>query len=58
MREDLTTIVSMIVQNLRVNGNGKIIDIIKKSKYGLEYLYHDNWNGGIDFYVLAFYLKI
>ncbi len=57
MADDLNTIVSMIVQDLRVYNYIKIIDIIKKSKFGIEFQCHDNWNGGIDYYTLAFYLK-
>jgi hypothetical protein len=54
---DLNTIISMIIQDLRTNSLGKIIEIIKKSEFDMDFQYHDNWNGGIDFYILAFYLK-
>lgn len=54
---DLKAIVSMIVQDLRKNNQGKIADLIKKEESDLEFHYHDNWNGGIDYHKLVFYFK-
>lgn len=51
-------LVSMLIQDLRQYGYGALIDLVKKSEYTLEYSYHDNWDGGIDFYYLVFYLPI
>lgn len=47
----------MAVQDLRQHNQGAIIEVIKKSEFSLEWLDHDNWNGGIDTYKLVFYLK-
>lgn len=55
--ELLDKIVSMIIQNLRLSKHIKLIDLIKKSEYSMEWRDHDNWNGGIDFYDLAFHLN-
>lgn len=49
-------IVSMIIQNLRISKHPKIVDLIKKSDYRLEWLDYDNWNGGINTYLLLFQL--
>lgn len=57
MDEYIKKVVSMIVQNLRENNHGAIIDIIKMSEYSLDWLTHDNWNGGIDYYKLTFHIK-
>ena len=38
----------MAVQDLRQHNQGAIIEVIKKSEFSLEWLDHDNWNGGID----------
>lgn len=54
--ELLDKIVSMIIQNLRLSKHTKLIEIIKKSEYAMEWRDHDNWNGGIDYYDLVFYL--
>lgn len=53
----LMKVVSMIIQDLRKSNLGRVIEVIKKSEYSLDYLDHDNWNGGIDFYRLTFHLK-
>jgi hypothetical protein len=55
--EQLDKIVSMIIQNLRLSKHTKIIDLIKRSEYVMEWREHDNWNGGIDFYDLLFHLN-
>ena len=57
MEELIKKIVSMAVQDLRQHNQGAIIEVIKKSEFSLEWLDHDNWNGGIDTYKLVFYLK-
>ena len=57
MEEYIKKIISMIVQDLRQNNHGVVVDIIKKSEYSLDFLDHDNWNGGIDYYRLTFHLK-
>lgn len=57
MEELIRKIVSMAVQDLRQHNQGAIIEVIKKSEFSLEWLDHDNWNGGIDTYKLVFYLK-
>ena len=48
-------IVSMAVQDLRQHNQGAIVDVIKKSEFSVEWLDHDNWNGGIDTYNLVFH---
>ena len=57
MDEYIKKVISMVVQDLRQNSMGYLVDIIKKTEYSLEYLRHDNWDGGIDYYVLRFYLN-
>ncbi len=54
---DVPKIVSMIVQNLRQFNHGAIIDVVKKAEYSLDFIDHDNWNGGIDYYKLCLHLK-
>ena len=54
---DVQKIVSMIVQDLRQFNHGAIVDIVKKADYSLEFVDHDNWNGGIDYFKLCFHLK-
>jgi hypothetical protein len=54
---DINSILSMIVQDLRHNNLGKLVDLVKKAEVNLEYLYHDNWDGGIDYHKLVLYLK-
>ena len=49
---DVQKIVSMIVQDLRQFNHGAIVDIVKKADYSLEFVDHDNWNGGIDYFKL------
>lgn len=57
MEELIKKIVSMVVQDLRQQNQGAIVEVVKKSEYSLDWVYHDNWNGGIDTYKLVFYLK-
>lgn len=57
MEITIQKIVSMIVQNLRTKNHTELIDIIKKADYTLDFLEHDNWNGGIDYYRLQFHLQ-
>lgn len=57
MNDYIQDIISMIVQYLRNNSQNEIIDLIKKSDYSLEFIEHDDWNGGIDFYRLQLYLS-
>ena len=52
--ENLRKFVSMIIQDLRARNYDDIIQLIKSSEYSLEIQYHDNWNGGIDYYNLEF----
>lgn len=54
---DVQKVVSMIIQDLRQFNHGAIVDIIKKSDYTLQFVDHDNWNGGIDYFKLCFRLK-
>ncbi len=54
---DIQKIVSMIVQDLRQCNRGAIVDVVKAAEYSLEFVSHDNWNGGVDYYKLYFYLK-
>lgn len=56
MDTNIQKIVSMIVQYLRTKNHTELIDIIKKADYTLDFLEHDNWNGGIDYYRLQFHL--
>ena len=46
---DVQKVVSMIIQDLRQFNHGAIIDVIKKAEYSLDFVDHDNWNGGIDY---------
>lgn len=55
--EKLDKIISMIIQNLRLSKHTKIINLIKKSEYVMEWRNHDNWNGGIELYDLVFHLN-
>jgi hypothetical protein len=57
VEELIKKIVSMAVQDLRQHNHGAIVEVIKKSEYSLEWLDHDNWNGGIDTYKLVFHMK-
>ena len=57
MDEYIKKIVSMVVQDLRQHNEGAIVDMIKNSEYALEWVRSDNWNGGIDYYKLVFYIK-
>ena len=36
---------------------GALIDIVKKAEYSLDFVDHDNWDGGIDYFKLRFHLK-
>lgn len=54
---DMQKIVSMIIQDLRQFNHGAIIDVVKKAEYSLEFVDHDKWNGGIDYYKICFHLK-
>ena len=54
---DVQKVVSMIIQDLRQFNHGAIIDVIKKAEYSLDFVDHDNWNGGIDYFKLRFHLK-
>ncbi len=56
--ELVQTLVSMIIQDLRQCGYGVIVNLIKKSEYTLDFLRHDNWDGGINYYYLDFYLPL
>lgn len=49
-------IISMVVKDLRNNGYGYMVDIIKNADYYIDYRGHDNWNCGIDYYNLKLYL--
>lgn len=57
MNDYIQDIISMIVQYLRNNSQNEIVDLIKKSDYSLEFIQHDGWNGGVDFYRLQLYLS-
>ncbi len=54
---DVSKIVSMIIQDLRQFNYGALIDIVKKAEYSLDFVDHDNWDGGIDYFKLRFHLK-
>ncbi len=56
MNDYIQDIISMIVQYLRNNSQNEIVNLIKKSDYSLEFIEHDGWNGGVDFYRLQLYL--
>ena len=56
--ELVQTLVSMIIQDLRQCGHGAIVNLIKKSGYTLDFLSHNNWDGGINYYYLDFYLPL
>ena len=57
MEELIKKIVSMVVQDLRQHNQGAIVEVIKKSEFSLEWLDHDNWNGGIDTFKLVFHMN-
>lgn len=57
MDEIVKKLVSMIIQDLRSNNQGFLVDLIKKAECTLDFLEHDNWNGGIDYYRLSFHIK-
>lgn len=57
MNDYIQDIISMIVQYLRNNSQNEIVDLIKKSDYSLEFIQHDGWNDGVDFYRLQLYLS-
>lgn len=57
MEKLIKKVISMIVQDLRQHNQGAIVEVIKKSEFSLDYLYHDNWNNGIDYYKLTFHIK-
>ena len=57
MEELIKKIVSMAIQDLRQHNHGAIVEVIKKSEFSLDWLDHDNWNGGIDTYKLVFHMK-
>lgn len=55
--ENIKKVISMIIQDLRARNYDDIIQLIKNSEYSLEFQYHDNnWNGGIDYCNLEFYI--
>lgn len=54
---DIQKFVSMIVQYLRQNNHGAVIDLVKNSEYSFEFVDYDNWNGGIDYVKLCLHLK-
>ena len=56
--ETIKKVVSMSVQDLRQHNQGAIVEVIKKSEFVLEWLDHDNWNGGIDTYKLVFLFEV
>lgn len=55
---DVQKVVSMIIQDLRQFNHGAIIDVIKKAEYSLDFVDHDNWNGGIDYFKLRFSINM
>ena len=57
MEDLIKKIVSMVVQDLRQHNQGAIVDIIKKSEFSVEWLDHDNWNGGTDTFKIVFHIK-
>ena len=52
--KDLKKLFSMIIQDLRKSENSYIINLIKDSKYSLEFENSANWNGRIDYYAMIF----
>ena len=53
---DISAIVSMIIRSLELKGQEETATILGKAlSYDLQFQYHDNWDGGIDYHVLAFY---
>lgn len=57
MEDKIKKIVSMVVQDLRQNNQGVVVEVIKKSEFSIEWIDHDNWNGGIDTFKLVFHMK-
>lgn len=53
---DEKAIVSMIIHGLNLKGEKDIARVLRSaSNYNLDFQYHDNWNGGIDYFILTFY---
>ena len=50
-------LVSTSSRYLQEYNNLDAVKVIKHSEFKVEYNCHDNWNGGIDFWNLVFYLK-
>ncbi|MDD3997851.1 MAG: hypothetical protein PHH86_09100, partial [Sphaerochaetaceae bacterium] len=54
---DIKTITSMIIQDLKIRKEIFIAELMKNASIFLDFLEHDNWNGGINYYKLSLYLK-
>lgn len=54
---DIKTITSMIIQDLKIRKDIFTVELVKNAFIVLDFLEHDNWNGGINYYKLALYLK-
>lgn len=53
---DISAIVSMIIRSLELKGYEETASVLGKAlSYDLQFQYHDNWDGGIDYHVLVFY---
>lgn len=54
---DIKTITSMIIQDLKIRKELLIAELVKNASILVDFLEHDNWNGGINYYKLSLYLK-
>lgn len=53
---DISAIVSMIIRSLELKGQDETASVLGKAlSFDLQFQYHDNWDGGIDYHVLVFY---
>ena len=52
--KDLT---SLALRSFQEQGNVLAVFVIRRSTLKVEYNYHDNWNGGIDYWDIIFELK-
>lgn len=58
MEYDISAIVSMIIRSLTLKKKDEVAEFLNKAvDFDLKFQDHDNWNGGIDFYILIFYFN-
>lgn len=50
-------LISMVAKALNDENNSEAASVVRKGKFEIRWIDHDNWNGGIDYYALVFRLK-